>query len=397
MRRREPRKRSLTELLVRRAALEPRAYAIWDTRERGLCLCVQPTGHRAFKFVYSRGGRARWYHIGIIDLANARRIAAGLRVKVAEGKDPVAERKAERSCGTFGELAHAYRDRHAKKHNKSWRQAAALVDRHLMPRLGNLKASNIGRADVRLVIDKIDAPILANQVLAAASAIFTWATRQDIVEHNPCKGVDRNRTTSRERILSDGELPLFWKSFDDAGLMRSSALKLILLTGQRPGEVSHMRREHIKDGWWEMPGEPIAALGWPGTKNGKTHRVWLTEPARAILDDLADTGFVFAGARGNPVITGLGLAMQSICKKIGAERATPHDLRRTFSSKVTALGFGRDAMNRVTNHKEGGIADVYDRHRYAEENKRVMAAVAEEIMRQAEGKAGGGNIIALRA
>ena len=46
---------------------------------------------------------------------------------------------------------------------------------------------------------------------------------------------------------------------------------------------------------------------------------------------------------------------------------------------MTALGYGRDAMNRVTNHKEGGIADVYDRHRYAEENTRIWEAVAENI------------------
>ena len=47
---------------------------------------------------------------------------------------------------------------------------------------------------------------------------------------------------------------------------------------------------------------------------------------------------------------------------------------------ITALGFGRDAMNRIQNHKEGGIASVYDRHQYADENKRVMEAVATKII-----------------
>ena len=62
------------------------------------------------------------------------------------------------------------------------------------------------------------------------------------------------------------------------------------------------------------------------------------------------------------------------------------------SAKVTALSFGRDAMNRVTNHKEGGIADVYDRHRYQEENKRIMEAVARHIVGVAEGR---DNVVAL--
>jgi integrase len=81
--------------------------------------------------------------------------------------------------------------------------------------------------------------------------------------------------------------------------------------------------------------------------------------------------------------------MRAICAKLGAERATPHDLRRTFSTTVTSLGFGRDALNRVTNHREGGIASVYDRHGYADENKRVMEATAARIIAlvEAEGRA----------
>ena len=49
-------------------------------------------------------------------------------------------------------------------------------------------------------------------------------------------------------------------------------------------------------------------------------------------------------------------------------------------------------MNRIQNHKEGGIASVYDRHGYEDENKRVMEAVAVHIMALVEGK-GGDNVI----
>ena len=77
--------------------------------------------------------------------------------------------------------------------------------------------------------------MLANQVLAAASAIFSWAVRQEIVSANPCSGVERNDTTSRERVLSDAEIAAFWPHL-------SAPLKMILLTGQRPGEVAHLHR-----------------------------------------------------------------------------------------------------------------------------------------------------------
>jgi integrase len=183
--------------------------------------------------------------------------------------------------------------------------------------------------------------------------------------------------------LSDSEIPIFWSAFDQVGLA-GVALKMILLTGQRPGEVSNMRREHIVDGWWTMPGK--ADEHWPGTKNHQSHRVWLSGPVRELLGDLSGTGYVFKSPRG-PVRT-LDEPMRALCAKLGiTDAARPHDLRRTFSTKVTALGFGRDALNRVTNHKEGGIASVYDRHGYADENKRIMETVGASIMTLIEGKA----------
>ena len=320
-------------------------------------------------------------------------------LEVATGRDPVAERRAERGAGTFAELANRYLEEHAKRKNKSWKQADALVRRHLLPRWGKLEAKSISRVDVRAMTGRIAAPIVANQVLAAASAIFTWAVNQEIVAVNPCRGVERNETKSRERVLSNAELPRFWNAFDNTGLMAASALKVILLTGQRPGEVSHMRREHIEDGWWTMPGKPVPTLGWPGTKNGQSHRIWLPEAALEVIAALSDdetTGFVFAGSRGGAV-PNLDEAMRQVCAAIGAERATPHDLRRTHGTTITALKFGREAMNRVQNHREGGIADVYDRHEYAEENKILMERVAAHIMMLAEERLPADNVVRLNA
>ena len=283
-------------------------------------------------------------------------------VQVAEGGDPYADRLALRGRGSFEQVANRYVDEYARKKNKSWRQAEALVAKYLLPRWAKLDIGSIRRADVKSAIAAITAPVLANQVLAAARAIFSWAVRQEIITANPCSGVEKNDTTSRERVLSDAEIAAFWPHL-------SAPLKMILLTGQRPGEVAHLHREHVVDGkWWIMPGAPDPRTSWPGTKNAQSHRVWLSEPVRDLLPE------VLAAAASTDQMQ---RDMRDICTKLGVdEKVTPHDLRRTFCSKVTALGFGREAMNRVTNHKEGGIADVYDRHRYQEENKKIMETVA---------------------
>jgi integrase len=351
---------------------------------RGEALRVQPSGHRAWKCVYTIHGRGpRWYHLGsagAITLADARKLASRILFQVAEGADPHADRLALRGRGSFEQVARRYVEEHARKRNKSWRQADYLVRTHLLPRWAKLDIGSIRRADVKAAIAAVAAPVLANQVLAAASAVFSWAMRQEIIVANPCSGVERNETTSRERVLSDAEIVAFWPHL-------SVPLKVVLLTGQRPGEVAHLHRDHVVDGsWWVMPGAPDPETSWPGTKNAQTHRVWLSDPVREQLPDLLAT----------PVRAGqMQQEMRDICTKLGVrEKATPHDLRRTFCSKVTALGFGRDAMNRITNHKEGGIADVYDRHQYAEENKKIMETVARHIMTIAEG-GGPANVVAL--
>lgn len=377
-----PRKHKLSDIFINKLKPRDRAFVVWDTQQRGLAVAVQPTGHRAWKCIYSLHGRPRWYSIGdaaAIGLSDARKLASRVMFQVAEGKDPAAERKAERSKGTFEELATRYVEQYAKRKNKSWKQADALVRKHLLPRWGKMQAASITRSDVKATMTRISAPIVANQVLAAASAIFAWAIREGVVTVNPCALVERNDTKSRERVLSESEVPKFWAAFDSAGLVPSTALKMILLTGQRPGEVAHMRREHIEDGWWTLPGDPVPSLDWPGTKNGHTHRVWLPAPAQALLAEMPETGLVFAGPRGG-TIAALDADMRAICAELSVERATPHDLRRTHGTTITGLGFGREAMNRVQNHIEGGIASVYDRHGYAEENKRIMEAVADRIM-----------------
>jgi integrase len=258
-----------------------------------------------------------------------------------------------------------------------------------LPRWGKLLPSNITRDDVKRLKAAIKAPIVANQTLAAASAIFSWALREEVagVTLNPCRHVERHATHSRERVLAASEVAKFWAAFsqaDQAGV----ALKLILLTGQRPGEIIHLRRQHICDGWWEMPGRPDPALGWPGTKNGESHRVWLPAPAQQLLAAL-ESEF--------PRNLRLTAPMRALCAQLKvSETVRPHDLRRTHGTLITGLGFGRDAMNRIQNHKDGGIGSVYDRHQYADENKRVMEAVAAEIVRLAEGRPKDGKVVALR-
>jgi integrase len=384
-------KQKLMRLMVTKLAPKAQAYLVWDTLQRGFAVQIQPTGYRAYKLIYRFHNRPRWFHIGAVDaigLADARKMAAELMLRVIKGEDVAAEKQAERGTGTFAELAHRYVEQYAKKRNKSWQQADKLVRRNLLPTWGNLIAQTISRADVRSLMGKLsDAPVAANQTLKAASAIFSWAVKQELLTNNPCRGVEHNATVSRERILNDNELPSFWNAFGEAGVA-GAALQVLLLSGQRPGEVTSMRFDQIVDNWWTLPGAPDAATGWPGTKNGQTHRIWLPAQAREIITALNV---------GDPFVFGQSLdlprTMQKICAQLGVPRAVPHDLRRTHGTAIARLGFGRDALNRIQNHKGHGIADVYDRHSYAAENKNVMETVAAHLLALANGEDAQSNVI----
>jgi integrase len=396
-----PNRYRLNDRFVKTVEPAEKRTLYWDTVQQGLVLCVEPTGHKSYKLIYSMRGRPRWFAIGCvtgIGLKEARQVAREKRAAVGRGIDVQAERAASRRQATFEELAHRYVEEHAKRRNKSWRQADTLVRRYLIPRWRNLHCRDITRTEVRSVFNTLTdggAPVLANQVLAAGSAVFSWAMKNDIadIESNPCHGIERNPTKPRERVLSERELPLVWNALDDVGLIQGRALRMILVTGQRPGEVTHMRQQDLDigehrftdngggsyvahGGWWTLPGAPDPSAGWPGTKNGQTHRVWLSPPALQILDDLAidNVQLVFAGPRGTPV-------RQQVCRELRLNSpARPHDLRRTHGTLTTSLGFSRDQMNRLQNHHEGGIASVYDRHGYAHEARLVQEAVAARVV-----------------
>ena len=179
-----------------------------------------------------------------------------------------------------------------------------LVRRYVLPKWGRLDAASIKKADVKALRRKIAAPILANQVMAFGLGRLQLWSRGGRPRHQP---LPRHRQESRkscERTLADPEVPVVFP-------LLTPGAKIILLTGARPGEVAAMRREHIQGSWWTQPGEPVPALGWPGTKNGITHRVFLTETVLALVDEHLSQKAPAADA-----------VMRRICSELKIERCT---------------------------------------------------------------------------
>lgn len=388
--RRPPQRRELTDRFIRN--VKPPAskkVLFWDTKKgeaqsSGLCLIVQPSGHKSFKVVYRSEGLLRWYNVGSygkVYLKEAREIVRDINKRVALGEDPHLAKMKSRLGITLKQLAEKHQSQHAKKYNKSWEQPANLLKWHVYPTLGTRKAKDIGRDDMRRLFRNLseDRPIVANQVLAAVSSVYGWALGEDEpdIEVNPTTGIKRNPTRERERVLTDSELRLVWPLLDDFGLVKATALRCVLLTAQRGGEIAHMKAEHIDGQWWTLPGLPED--GWPGTKNKPHHRVWLSAPVVELLDALgAERGFVFTNERGKP-IRNLSAVTRSLCAEMDLPRFTVHDLRRTAATGMTAMGIDRLTVSRILNHSEGGITKIYDRFSYDEPKRNALEAWAGRL------------------
>jgi integrase len=384
---------NFTDAKIEDLEVTGKRYVVWDRFGRssvpGLCVIVEVKGKKTFYCVYSFCKRTRWLRIGpfpILSATEARIRAKKLLGEVADGRDPGAERSAKRGELTFERLQKKYVEEYAQRHNKSWRQGDYLIRAFVLDRLGKRKAADITIDDVSQLFYSIKAPQTANQTKAAISAVYKFAVKRRIVALNPCKGIDDHPTNARERILSAEDVPLFWAACDKVHPVKALALKVLLLCGQRPGEVCCMRREHIKNRWWRMPGLPVDELKWPGTKNDRTHWVWLSQPVQELIGEGTE-GLVFANERGNP-FGGLHDAMREISKLCDFNpEVTPRDLRRTLASKITGCGHGRDAMDRILNHyKKGIVTNTYDRNPYAEEDRLIMEDVARAIMGLVEGR-----------
>lgn len=369
----------------------------WDTAISGFGLRVSQSGRRTWTLMYRHHRRVRRMSLGVypaISLADARGLAQAALREVAAGKDPAADKTAEREADTFGDLAERYIEKYAKPRKRSWREDRRALDRDLLPRFKHRKASGIKRREIIECLESIKtrgAPILANRTLEIIRRIYNWGIAQEIVEVNPAAMIERpGIETPRDRVLSDDEIRTVWAALDVMPPLDGGRFKLMFLTAQRPGEVRQMRRADIQQDWWTIPSE--------FSKNRLSHRVPLPALALEVLSALPhEEGdeWVF------PSTTGVG-PISSNMRALAALRTAckvdfrAHDIRRTVASRVTGdLGINRLVVSKVLNHTEQGVTGTYDRHSYDAEKRRALSAWGQRLNEILSATTAAGNVVEL--
>lgn len=383
--------KNLTDVEVRslRAAPDQR-LEIFDAKARGLCLRVT-SGKKTWSYVYRPKGspRLRRYTIGDYPawtLSAAREKALALRRQIQDGGDPVLHAKARRDALTVSGLVDRFIDRYAKARLRSWKDYKAILDRDVIPALGERPAGEMTRAEIAELLDKVAAraPVLANRLQNTISSVFSWALSEGLVTINPVTGLrKRHQEVAKERVLSDQEIVAFWEASAGIAPAYRDALRLILLTGQRPGECAGIQASELdlKEGVWTLP----AAR----TKNKLEHSIPLVGEALEIARRLsreAKSDLLIVTPRGRPLTAqNLAKAMEALRKGLFIEPATAHDLRRSAATLMGRLDIDQMTIGRVLNHssttKATVTGSVYDRHSYLPQKKRALAALDAEINR----------------
>jgi len=386
-------------------ALRPRAtrYEVWDEARRGFGVRITPRGVKSFIWVYHFGGKPRRLTFGTyphLTLADAGVKLAEAKQLLDKGLDPgtqvVAERIAERRAETVEDLVAAYLDRYARPRKRSAAEDERILRKDVLSRWATLKAKDITRRDIVSLLNEIvdrGAPIQANRTLTIIRRMFRFAVGQAILDASPCDQVEApSSENERNRALSENEIRLLWRVLDTASMEPNARriLRLMLVTGQRKGEVMGLHAQEIDydKGLWVLPASRA--------KNGREHLIPLSDPALRLLAEAPpnERGYLFPSK-----LTGQPYRGQSIdhatrylfdprpVSKANKrsqhkppppplaglmERFTPHDLRRTVATRMRELGISRGDVKMVLNHVETDVTARYDRYDGLAEKRRAL-------------------------
>ncbi|MDB5616098.1 site-specific integrase [Tardiphaga sp.] len=396
-------------------ATQPRSvrFEVRDGRTPGLCLVVQPSGHRSFAFRYRSpvSGKPTKLTLGAypgeISLEAARAAALDARRAITAGRDPATEKKVARlERDDKGLLVETLLDEYIKKHIKTKNRTSTadeyvrLIEKRIKPAWEGRNIRTITRADVDTLLREMvskGAPVSANRTFAVIRRFFKWvlALPGDVLpsDKSPAaRVVAPTSEASRERKLTEIEMRALWKSTEQAEPFRVM-VRLLLVTGQRRGEVSGMQWKELSlDG-----DEPTWTIPAARAKNDKEHIVPLAPVAVALIQSLPKVDgnqYVLPSSRGKTPISGFSKGKIALDKAMLAElrKVSPnldevldwrlHDLRRTFASGMAPLKQPVHVVERLLNHISGsfgGIVGVYQQYEYAPEMRAAAIAWANYL------------------
>ena len=229
----------------------------FDGEVSGFGCRVTTAGAKAFVLNYRIGRRQRRLTIGAFpdwSTVAARDEAKRLKREVDLGRDPMAERQAERAAPTVADLAERYEAEHLPgKRPRSADEDRALIRDYILPALGRLKVAELATADVAKLHRQITAdgkPVRANRMLACLRTMLALAVSWGMRADNPARGgrggIGMNAEDHRERFLSAGRGRPVERGARPAPRAHHGGADKVPTSDRCPfGEVAHMTWDQV--------------------------------------------------------------------------------------------------------------------------------------------------------
>ena len=341
----------------------------------GLIIQVTETGAKSWLLRTVVGGSRRELGLGShpsVSLADAREAARKMRAKIAEGVDPVEERRAAKRAlaaqrgraMTFEDAARNYIAANSAgwksaKHSAQWQ---ATLEAYAYPIIGKLAVSDIDTAHIVRILDQIwtTKSETASRLRGRIEAVLDWATARGFRRgENPARWKGhlsailppkgKVRRVQHHPALDYRQVGAFIAALQKIDGFGARALEFAILTAARSGEVRGAQWGEIdlEEKVWTIPAERMKA--------GREHRIPLSEAALKLLSEmprLAGSEHVFPTAKGGPLSD---MALTVVIRRMddGAIKAGAAGWRDGSGQVVTAHGFRstfRDWAGEETGH-----------------------------------------------
>lgn len=227
-----------------------------------------------------------------------------------------------------------------------------------------MPVDEINRTDVVTILDGLaETPSEQKHAFVALRTMMNWCTRRGWLLASPVPPLTFKAET-RSRILNDAELKAVWQRADEIGYQYGRIIQLLILTGQRRGEIAGLRYSWIDDGKITFP------FGF--AKNKREHVIPIGAMCLDLIENLPESVDLLFPSRLSDEATfnGWSRAKRNFDVPIDVPDYTLHDLRRTFSSNLARIGTPIHVTEKLLNHVSGtvsGVAAVYNRYSYFDE------------------------------
>ena len=357
----------------------------------GLYLELTAAGGRYWRLKYRHGGKEKRLAFGVyplVGLKDARDQAAEARKVLQAGADPGEQRKAGKvkaaheagntlEVAARGWLAH----QSARWAPVTVARITASLEADIFPELGARPIASIKPGEVMAAIKKIEARGASDQagrVLQRVKSVYRWAVTHERIDSNPMldlvlSEILKPREVQHRAAMADKELPAFLTKLAayDGDPNTVNALRLLMLTATRPGEVRGARWAEfdLDAALWVIPAERM--------KMRNEHRVPLSLQAVEVLrtiQPLTSGGELVFPSPFYPSKPLIENTFNSALARMGYKNvATAHGFRALFSTVANECGWNPDVIERQLAHKEqNSVRAAYHRSTYLADRVKLM-------------------------